>query len=72
MLECNRKGYAISTGSACHVGMMTPAKTMIAMGITGKEAKEFFRISFGKGTTQEDAEKLGKILVELSAPVTSV
>ena len=52
--------------------MMTPAKTMIAMGITGKEAKEFFRISFGKGTTQEDAEKLGKILVELSAPVTSV
>lgn len=65
MLECNRKGYAISTGSACHIGKQAPAKTMTAMGINGKEAKEFFRISFGKTTKQEDAVELGKTLTDL-------
>lgn len=65
MLECNRKGFAISTGSACHIGKQAPAKTMTAMDISGKEAKEFFRISFGKGTKHEDAVELGKILTEL-------
>ncbi|WP_335376304.1 IscS subfamily cysteine desulfurase [Bacillus sp. JJ1122] len=66
MLECNRKGYAISTGTACHTGMVSPAKTMTAMGITGKEAKEFFRISFGRETKAEDVEALAKTIAELS------
>ncbi|HAQ08131.1 MAG TPA: cysteine desulfurase [Bacillus bacterium] len=66
MLECNKKGFAISTGTACHVGMESPARTMTAMGITGKEAKEFFRLSFGKDTKIEDVEKLATILSDLS------
>jgi cysteine desulfurase len=71
MLECNRKGFAISTGTACHIGMQAPAKTMTAMGLSGKEAKEFFRISFGKGTKQEDAVELGKMLAELPVHTSS-
>ncbi|MEH7886804.1 IscS subfamily cysteine desulfurase [Bacillus sp. JJ1609] len=65
MLECNRKGYAISTGTACHTGMVSPAKTMTAMGITGKEAKEFFRVSFGRETKTEEVEELAKLIAEL-------
>lgn len=32
MLECNRRGIAISTGSACQVGKQEPSKTMLAIG----------------------------------------
>ncbi|MBD8069337.1 IscS subfamily cysteine desulfurase [Bacillus sp. PS06] len=53
MLECNRYGLAISTGSACAVGQQSPSKTMLAMGKTREEAKQFIRLSFGKSTTFE-------------------
>lgn len=66
LLECNRQGFAISTGSACHSGMQSPSQTMTALGFTGKEAKEFFRISFGINTTYEDTKSLASVLVKLS------
>lgn len=70
MLECNRYGFAISTGSACQVGMQEPSKTMTAIGITGQAAKEFIRISFGRDTTEEEASQLGKTLVNISREIT--
>lgn len=72
LLECNRKGFAISTGTACHTGMLSPAKSMTAMGIDGKAAKEFFRVSFGRETKQEDVIELGKLLVALTTQVNAV
>lgn len=63
MLECNRLGFAISTGSACQAGMQTPSKTIQALGITGKKAKEFARISFGHSTTTEDVIQLAHKIV---------
>ena len=62
MLECNREGMAISTGSACQVGMQAPSKTMQALGVPNEEAKEFIRISFGRTTTVEEVEKLGETI----------
>jgi cysteine desulfurase len=72
LLECNRKGFAISTGTACHTGMLSPAKTMSAMGINGKQAKEFFRISFGRETSQEDVVDLAKLLAAIIKQVPVV
>ncbi|XKG67048.1 IscS subfamily cysteine desulfurase [Mesobacillus maritimus] len=66
MLECNRRGFAISTGTACHIGLLAPSKTMAAIGVTGKAAKEFIRISFGRQTTEEDVHSLGEFLAELA------
>jgi cysteine desulfurase len=57
MLECNRHGVAISTGSACSVGKQAPSRTMIAIGKSSKDAKEFVRLSFGKFTTPDDVDK---------------
>ncbi|MFE8703470.1 IscS subfamily cysteine desulfurase [Cytobacillus sp. FJAT-54145] len=65
MLECNRHGYAISTGSACSVGMQTPSRTMAALNIDNKQAKEFIRVSFGWDTTLEQVEGLGKTLIDI-------
>lgn len=67
LLECNRKGLAISTGSACHSGMLSPSQTMTALGYSGKEAKEFFRISLGLNTSKEDIKRLTNVLTGIAA-----
>jgi cysteine desulfurase len=67
MLECNRLGFAISTGSACSAGLQSPSKTMQAIGLTGKKAKEFVRISFGSMTIADDVEKLGNTIVSIAS-----
>jgi cysteine desulfurase len=58
MLECNRFGVAISTGSACQVGKQEPSKTMTAIGRNKETAKEFVRLSFGKLTTEEEIDEI--------------
>jgi cysteine desulfurase len=65
MLECNRLGFAISTGSACQIGMQSPAKVTQALGLSTAEAKEFIRISFGHSTSLEDVVKLGESIVSI-------
>jgi len=62
MLECNRYGIAISTGSACQVGSQAPSKVMLALGRTDVEAKQLIRLSFGRYTTIEDVQKTAVIL----------
>jgi len=53
MLEMNRCGIAVSTGSACLVGQSDPPRAMKALGLSDMQAKEFIRLSFGKQTTQQ-------------------
>ncbi|MBS4210276.1 IscS subfamily cysteine desulfurase [Bacillus sp. FJAT-50079] len=65
MLECNRFGFAISTGSACQIGLQAPSKTMTALGLSGKPAKEFIRISFGKETTENDVQQLAETIIRI-------
>lgn len=62
MLECNRHGIAISTGSACRVGETEPSRTMLAMGKTKDIANSFFRLSFGKQTTKEELNQTIQVL----------
>lgn len=57
MLECNRYGVAISTGSACSVGLQKPSKTLLAIGKSKEEAKQFIRISLGKLTTEAEIQE---------------
>ena len=57
MLECNRLGFAISTGSACATGQKSASKTMVAMEVPEKIGKEFIRISFGQDTTEQDVTR---------------
>lgn len=62
MIECNRHGLAISTGSACSVGSEKPAASMVALDRDEQEAREFIRISLGKHTTEEEISEAFKIL----------
>ncbi|GAB3059325.1 IscS subfamily cysteine desulfurase [Virgibacillus ainsalahensis] len=61
MLECNRHGIAISTGSACQAGLQQPSRTITAIGRTDAEAKQFIRLSLGKHTNPEDINRTGEV-----------
>jgi len=66
MLECNRYGLAISTGSACSIGMQAPSRTMKAIGRTDEESMSFIRLSFGKNTTRDDIIRTAEIFEEIT------
>ncbi|NGZ76499.1 IscS subfamily cysteine desulfurase [Saccharibacillus alkalitolerans] len=65
MLECNRKGICISTGSACSSGQHAVPETLIALGLSEGEGHSFFRISFGPDTTTRHLDLLVRTLHEL-------
>ncbi|QDY82473.1 aminotransferase class V-fold PLP-dependent enzyme [Paenibacillus polymyxa] len=65
MLECNRSGVCISTGSACAAGHHEPSPALQALGASGREALQFVRISFGRTTTIEELNVLVDILTDL-------
>src|SRR5690625_8050130 len=48
MLECNRYGIAISTGSACQVGSKAPSQVMLALSCTEEAAKNLIRLSLDR------------------------
>ncbi|TQR17759.1 IscS subfamily cysteine desulfurase [Psychrobacillus soli] len=69
MLELNRHGFAISTGSACKVGQQHASKVLIALQVDLQKAKEFIRISFGSGTTLESIDALTDKLVQIAQKI---
>jgi cysteine desulfurase len=42
--------------------MQKPSETMLAIGRDPHEAKQFFRVSVGKQTTEEDLVKFSSVL----------
>ncbi|WP_163101807.1 cysteine desulfurase family protein [Peribacillus alkalitolerans] len=72
MMELNRAGFAVSTGSACQVGMQSPSKTMVAINLSENEAKGFVRISFGEDTNEDDVRKLIIAITKCVKPIQTV
>ncbi|MGN1372625.1 MAG: cysteine desulfurase family protein [Candidatus Coproplasma sp.] len=48
------KGIAVSTGSACSSGAVTPSHVLLSMGLGERRAKSAVRFTFGKYNTQEE------------------
>lgn len=62
LLESNRRGVAISTGTACQIGMQTPSKALLSTGLTKDEALQYIRISTGKQTNAADLDAMAEII----------
>lgn len=62
MLESNRFGLAISTGSACQVNEQNPSRTMIAIGKTDEEAQRLIRLSMSDLNQSQEVAKAVDIL----------
>jgi cysteine desulfurase len=56
LLQLDRAGFAVSSGSACAAGSHAPSHVMVAMGVAPDLARGALRISLGRGTTREQLD----------------
>ena len=54
LMQLDRKGIAVSSGSACASGKGEPSHVLIGMGIAPDVAKGAIRVSFGKDNTEAE------------------
>jgi cysteine desulfurase len=69
LMQLDRAGMAVSSGSACASGRAEPNPILLAMGIDAELARGSVRVSFGTGNTDSDVDAfvsaLASILVRL-------
>lgn len=58
LLELDKKGICISTGSACNSGETTPSHVLTAIGLKSDDAKSAIRVTFGENNTKEEIDFL--------------
>lgn len=63
------KGIAVSTGSACSAGAVSPSHVLSAMGLSAERVKSAVRFTLGKNNTQAEVEE---VLRELKAAVEKI
>lgn len=59
------QGIAVSTGSACSSGAVTPSHVLLSMGLGEARAKSAVRFTFGKYNTEDDVAKTLEVLKEV-------
>ncbi len=62
LMQFDLAGFAVSSGSACSSGKVTPSHVLKAMGVDDNLAKGAIRISMGWATTEADVQKLAHYL----------
>lgn len=76
VMELDKRGIAVSSGSACHSGSGEPSHVLTAMGYEPAIAKGALRISLGLGNTAQDVaavlQALQEIVATRSAKVAAV
>ncbi|MFA6287780.1 MAG: aminotransferase class V-fold PLP-dependent enzyme [Opitutaceae bacterium] len=72
----DKRGFQVSTGSACATGKDGPSHVLAAMGYAPEESRRVVRVSAGWGTTEADwralAAALGEVASELRGDAASV
>ncbi|MES2883521.1 MAG: cysteine desulfurase family protein [Pseudomonadota bacterium] len=66
LMHLDRKGYAVSSGSACASGSGEPSHVLLAMGVDATTAKGAVRVSFGKGNTADEVTGFLSALVDFA------
>jgi len=59
------EGYAISTTSACSASSYKPSHVLVALGLSGQDARSSIRVSLSKWTTKKELDNFVKTLVKL-------
>lgn len=65
LMELDRAGFALSSGSACHSEVDRPSHVLKAMGVDDMLALNAVRVSFGIDNTLQEVERLLATLHEL-------
>ena len=61
------KGICVSPGSSCGVRDNAPSHVLLSMGLSEQQAKESFRISMGRLTTEEEVETAVKEIIAVAS-----
>lgn len=67
VIALDLRGFAVSTGSACSSGAVTPSHVLTAIGLSAERARASIRFSLGAGNTEDEVDGL---LEALAASVT--
>ena len=62
----DKRGFQVSTGSACVTGKEGPSHVLASMGYTAEEAKRVIRVSGGWATTASDWQELAAALPQVA------
>lgn len=65
----DKRGFEVSTGSACSSGSETPSHVLAAMGVPGDQMRRVLRISASWSTTAQDWDDLVEALVAVADEV---
>lgn len=65
LMALDRRGYAVSSGSACASGLGEPSHVLLAMGYDRVTAKGAVRVSFGKDNQPDDVDALLAALAQI-------
>ena len=65
LMELDRAGFALASGSACHSAVTRPSHVLSAMGVDDSLALNAIRVSFGMENSLQDVEMLVTKLQEL-------
>lgn len=69
LMALDRKGLAVSSGSACASGKGEPSHVLLGMGLARERAYQAVRVSFGKDNSLAEVERALAWLAELAAQV---
>ena len=61
------RGIAASAGAACAGGDVRPSRVLTEAGITEEQARDSFRLSFGKHNTKEEIVRAASLIGELAS-----
>lgn len=67
VLRSDLQGLCLSSGSACHQGVIEPSHILKAIGLSQKEAIGSIRVSFGRFNSAEDCKLAGAKLAGIIA-----
>ena len=65
LMQLDKKGFAVSSGSACDSGRTEPSHVLLAMGISAETARGAIRVSFGEQNTEEDVSRFVEALTNI-------
>ena len=65
LMQLDRRGFAVSSGSACTSGKAEPSHVLKAMGVPDELATSAVRVSFGKDNVMADVDAFVNALAEI-------